>query len=208
MPICWCRVISVNGGLLHTVPLFRASPGPKLASDPESQCHLTPWMTAGAIAPTTHSVRTPLRSDSSLRRRLVPGALPERRVHRPARLVEPLGIQRLQVVFVPFEGGQPSGAAEDFLTGFIADTERGELTAGRSASRSCQTACYSSPTPPGTLSGASKPLNDDGPRAPGAQQRATSSAVTRWSRFRQVIFPGLHWAQDSPVNIHRNLCGS
>jgi uncharacterized protein len=27
-------------------------------------------------------------------------------------------------VFVPFEGGQPSGAAEDFLTGFIADPER------------------------------------------------------------------------------------
>jgi hypothetical protein len=83
-------------------------------------------MTAGVIAPTTHSVRTPLRWHSSLRRQLVPGALPERRVHRPARLVEPLGIQRLQVVFVPFEGGQPSGAAEDFLTGFIADTERGE----------------------------------------------------------------------------------
>jgi glucose/arabinose dehydrogenase len=31
-----------------------------------------------------------------------------------------------RVVFVPFDGGQPSGAAEDFLTGFIADPERGE----------------------------------------------------------------------------------
>jgi glucose/arabinose dehydrogenase len=30
------------------------------------------------------------------------------------------------VVLVPFEGGQPSGAAEDFLTGFIAGPERGE----------------------------------------------------------------------------------
>ena len=31
-----------------------------------------------------------------------------------------------RVVFVPFDGGQPSGAPEDFLTGFIADPERGE----------------------------------------------------------------------------------
>ena len=31
-----------------------------------------------------------------------------------------------KVVFVPFDGGQPSGAPEDFLTGFIADPERGE----------------------------------------------------------------------------------
>jgi glucose/arabinose dehydrogenase len=31
-----------------------------------------------------------------------------------------------KVVFVPFDGGQPSGAAKDFLTGFIADPERGE----------------------------------------------------------------------------------
>ena len=31
-----------------------------------------------------------------------------------------------KVVFVPFDGGQPSGAAEDFLTGFIADPESGE----------------------------------------------------------------------------------
>jgi glucose/arabinose dehydrogenase len=31
-----------------------------------------------------------------------------------------------RVVFVPFDRGQPSGAPEDFLTGFIADPERGE----------------------------------------------------------------------------------
>lgn len=31
-----------------------------------------------------------------------------------------------KVVFVPFDGGQPSGAAEDFLTGFIAEPESGE----------------------------------------------------------------------------------
>ncbi len=31
-----------------------------------------------------------------------------------------------KVVFVPFAGGQPSGAPEDFLTGFIADAEKGE----------------------------------------------------------------------------------
>jgi glucose/arabinose dehydrogenase len=31
-----------------------------------------------------------------------------------------------RVVFVPFDRGQPSGVPEDFLTGFIADAERGE----------------------------------------------------------------------------------
>ena len=31
-----------------------------------------------------------------------------------------------RVAFVPFKGGKPSGAAEDFLTGFIANAERGE----------------------------------------------------------------------------------
>jgi glucose/arabinose dehydrogenase len=28
---------------------------------------------------------------------------------------------------VPFDGGRPSGEAEDFLTGFMADPERGEV---------------------------------------------------------------------------------
>ena len=31
-----------------------------------------------------------------------------------------------KVVFVPFDGGRPSGDAEDFLTGFMADPESGE----------------------------------------------------------------------------------
>jgi glucose/arabinose dehydrogenase len=32
-----------------------------------------------------------------------------------------------KVVFVPFENGSPSGAPEDFLTGFIADAEKSEV---------------------------------------------------------------------------------
>ena len=31
-----------------------------------------------------------------------------------------------RVVFVPFDGGRPNGEAEDFLTGFMADPEKGE----------------------------------------------------------------------------------
>jgi glucose/arabinose dehydrogenase len=33
---------------------------------------------------------------------------------------------KCEVVFVPFVDGRPSGDAEDFLTGFMADPERGE----------------------------------------------------------------------------------
>lgn len=32
-----------------------------------------------------------------------------------------------KILFVPFEGGMPSGEAEDFLTGFIADKDAGEV---------------------------------------------------------------------------------
>ena len=32
-----------------------------------------------------------------------------------------------KVVFVPFKNGKPSGKPEDFLTGFVADLEKGEV---------------------------------------------------------------------------------
>ena len=111
------------------------------------------------------------------------GSFPER--YRGAAFVGQRGswnrseFSGYKVVFVPFDGGQPSGAPEDFLTGFIADAERGKLTAVRLGSRSCRTARYSSPTMPATLSGASRPLNDDDPRALDTRQRATTSAVIR-----------------------------
>jgi hypothetical protein len=110
-----------------------------------------------------------------------------------------------KVVFVPFDGGQPSGAAEDFLTRFIADAERGKLTAVRSRSRSCRTAHYSSPMTPATPCGASKPLTDDGPRAPDTRQRATSSAAMRWSRFRRVpaTAPAACWRPVRPPLLGR-----
>jgi lactoylglutathione lyase len=42
-----------------------------------------------------------------------------RRVHRPARLVEPQAAQRLQGGVHPFSGGKPAGPPQDFLTGFL-----------------------------------------------------------------------------------------
>ena len=64
--------------------------------------------------------------------RRFPGAVPRRRVRRPARLVEPLAVRRLQGGVRAVQGRPAAGQPEDFLTGFIADEAKSRSTADRS----------------------------------------------------------------------------
>ena len=49
----------------------------------------------------------------------VPAAIPRRRFHRSARLLEPQAASGYKVVFVPFEQASPAGQPMDVLTGFV-----------------------------------------------------------------------------------------
>ena len=68
-----------------------------------------------------------------------------RRLHRHARLLEPLQNGRVQIAFVLFSNGKPTGPMEDILTGFTPNAEpSSKPTAGRSGSPSLPTArCWS-----------------------------------------------------------------